>query len=149
MEKINRRHGFTLPEVLIVVVMLAVLAAAIVPQFVTSGDEAKVSSARFHLQTLRSQIQLYKSEHGKPPGDGLWELLLTTNAVGTTDSHDGPLVFGPYVQSIPVNPLTGSATVVEISNHPPTSADVTDGDGWLYNSAIGQIWLNHADHVSD
>ena len=144
-----RRLGFTLIEVLIVAVMLAVLAAVVVPQFLNSNEDAKVTSAKFSLQTLRSQIQLYKSEHGSWPGDDLQELLMTTSGDGTTDSSDGPLTSGPYLESIPVNPFTGSATVVEIENDPATAADITATDGWLYNKQVGQIWLNHADYISD
>ena len=145
-----RRHGFTLVEVLIVVVMLAVLAVAIVPEFLDSSQDAIVSSAKFNLQTLRSQIQRYKSEHGgKVPGDDLAELLLTTNAAGTIDSSDGPLVCGPYLESIPVNPFTGSATVAEITSNPAATTDVTTSDGWLYNPEAGQVWLNHIDYIAD
>ena len=60
----RRQRGFTLVEVLIVVVIMAVLAATIIPQFADSTKDAKVSTAKFNLHTLRSQIELYKSQHG-------------------------------------------------------------------------------------
>jgi len=146
----KRRSAFTLVEVLIVVVIMAVLAATIIPQFSDSSKDAKVSSVKFNLQTLRSQIEMYKAQHdGKTPGDDLAELLVTTNAAGTTDSSDGPLVYGPYIQKVPENPFTGSNTVVEITNDPATSGDVTSGDGWLYNKAEGKIWINHADYFEE
>lgn len=146
----KRRYGFTLAEVLIVVVMMVVLAATIVPQLVDSSEEARASSAKFELQTLRSHIQLYKSEHdGKVPGDDLAELLLTTNSAGTTDLDDGPLIYGPYIQSIPVNPFTGSDSVVEITKNPAASTDVTKSEGWLYRKTDGEIWLSHPDYFNE
>ena len=146
----KRLNGFTLVEVLIVVVIMAVLAATIIPQFSDSSKDAKVSSAKFNLHTLRSQIQLYKSQHdGKVPGDDLAELLVTTNTAGTTDSSDGPLVYGPYIQKIPANPFTASSSVAEITNDPAVSSDVTTTDGWLYNKTVGQVWINHADYLSE
>ena len=54
---------FTLVEVLIVVVIMAILAATIIPQFSDSTRDAKVSTTTFNLHTLRSQIELYKTQH--------------------------------------------------------------------------------------
>ena len=59
----NRRRGFTLIEVLIVVVIMAVLAATIIPQFSSSTRDAKDSALEFNTHTMRSQIELYKVHH--------------------------------------------------------------------------------------
>jgi len=145
----NRHYGFTLVEVFIVAVMLAVLAATILPHFLSSNAEVEVS-AKYSQETLRSKIQLYQAHHnGQAPGGDLTELLLTTYSAGTVDPSDGPLVHGPYIESIPVNPFTGSTTVVEIANNPAASSDVTESDGWLYNPVEGHIWLNHRDYVAE
>src|SRR5262245_49564755 len=115
----KRRTGFTLVEVLIVVVIMAVLAATIIPQFSDSSKDAKVSTVKFNLHTLRAQVEIYKSQHdGKMPGDDLAELIVKTNAKGTTAVGDGALVYGPYVQKIPMNPFTNSNTVKEIAATP-------------------------------
>ena len=79
----NRRNAFTLVEVLIVIVIMAVLAATIIPQFSDSTKDAKVSSVKFNLHTLRSQFQLYKSQHdGKVPGATLAEMTSQTDSDG-------------------------------------------------------------------
>ena len=49
--------------VLIVVIIMAVLAATIIPQFSSSTNDAKDSSLKFNLQTIRSQIEIYKVHH--------------------------------------------------------------------------------------
>ena len=56
----KRSSGFTLIEIMIVVVILAVLAATIIPQFSTSVNDSKVSAMQTNLQSLRTQIQLYR-----------------------------------------------------------------------------------------
>src|SRR5688500_1708203 len=57
------RSGFTLIEILIVVVIMAVLAAAIIPQFRASTEDAKGSTLKFNLHTMRNQVALYKVHH--------------------------------------------------------------------------------------
>lgn len=140
----QRRQGFTLVEVLLVVVILAILAATVIPQFTTSGEDARDSSIRHNLQTLRSQIELFKLEHkGLPPihaDDDIAGLYSKTNvdrAVGTGDGFD----FGPYlVNGIPNNPETGSNKVKKVTE---TESPAEDSDyGWLYNDTTGQIWAS-------
>ena len=57
------KRGFTLVEILIVVVILGILAAIVVPQFTQASTEAKMNSVCSNLQSLRSQIELYKVQH--------------------------------------------------------------------------------------
>src|SRR6476659_8440854 len=103
----SRRTAFTLVEILIVVVILAILAAAVIPQFTDSSNDAKISTAAFNLRTLRSQIAAYKAQHGGlfPPGADAAAVTLQltgkTNSDGTTA---GTPNLGPYLLNIPVNP---------------------------------------------
>src|SRR3954463_12066932 len=64
--------GFTLVEILIVVIILGILAAIVIPQFTNASEDARKSSLSSQLQTLRSQVELYKLQHrdSYPTTDG-------------------------------------------------------------------------------
>jgi len=57
------QKGFTLVELLIVVIILAILAAILVPQFASSTDDARASAADSTLANLRASIDLYYQQH--------------------------------------------------------------------------------------
>ncbi|MEM1211502.1 MAG: prepilin-type N-terminal cleavage/methylation domain-containing protein [Planctomycetota bacterium] len=115
----NRRSlakGFTLVEILIVVVILGILAAIVIPQFSNASESAKVSSLQSQLQTIRSQVELYKNQHNGdfPTADGLWngtwdwaKMTETTDVNGATTGND----YGPYLQSAPVNGVNNQSAV--------------------------------------
>jgi prepilin-type N-terminal cleavage/methylation domain-containing protein len=140
------RSAFTLVEVLIVVVILAVLAATIIPQFSDSTKDAKESTLLFNLHTLRSQIQMYRTQHdGELPDNALDKLITTTDKDGNIDSNGA---YGPYVTEIPENPFSKSKTIKVLTSAPPTATDVSATDGWLYYPATGEIWISHADYFT-
>lgn len=147
--KARRNTGFTLVEVLIVVVIMAVLAATIIPQFADSTTDAKVSTLKFNLHTLRSQIELYRTHHdGDLPTGTLVELTKATNVSGAQGT--GPnYPFGPYLRVLPDNPFTNSNTVTVITASPATAAQVTGTGGWLFNTTTGELWADHEDYVTE
>jgi type II secretion system protein G len=103
------QKGFTLVEILIVVVILGILAAIVIPQFTSASTEAKQSSLRSNLQTLRSQIELYKIKNNDtPPAD------LAT------------LVTDDYIHAVPVNPYNS------LNNEVITAGGADDLAGWSY-----------------
>jgi general secretion pathway protein G len=150
--KAKRSAGFTLIEILIVVVIMAVLAATIIPQFSSSTNDAKTSTLQFNLHTLRSQIELYKLDHsGAVPsltGGALPQLTSATDNSGTIGASGPNFPHGPYIQgAMPANPFDGKNTVTATAVFPPT-ATTSDG-GWLYFAATGQIASNTAGHLTD
>ena len=144
---IRDRHqrAFTLIEVLIVVVIMAVLAATIIPQFSSSTKDAKESSLNFNAHTMRSQIELYKMHHlGDYPtitGGDLPQLTSATNASGEIGAAGTGYPYGPYVDGdLPANPFNDLSTVVA-----GTGAAGDGSSGWQYNATTGGIWPNHSD----
>jgi type II secretion system protein G len=150
MKQYPRRSAFTLVEVLIVVVIMAILAATIIPQFTDSTNDAKISTSKFNLHTMRSQIELYKAHHnGELPSNTLVELTTSTNADGTQGTG-ASFPYGPYMREIPANPFTNSNAVKVITNDPAQVGDVTSGGGgWLFNATTGGLWIDHEDHFGE
>ncbi len=151
--KMRAQRGFTLVEILIVVVILGILAAIVIPQFTDASTEAKTSSLCSDLQTFRSQIELYKIQHTDAlphtSAVGL-ELAMTTqtDAVGAAyvqgTSLTGP--FGPYLQKIPKNAFNGS-TVIAQGVAAQADIPVSATNGWYYNTNTGAInACDSADH---
>ena len=143
MKTMQRRSAFTLIEVLIVVVIMAILAATIIPQFTDSTKDAKSSTVKFNLATLRAQIQLYRTQHtGLNPTATLVELTQLTDINGAAGTG-ATFVYGPYLRQIPVNPFTNLNTVTTTTSDPLTTAPAGTG-GWIYNPTTGNIWIDHA-----
>jgi type II secretion system protein G len=149
------RSGFTLIEVLIVVVIMAVLAATIIPQFSDSAKDAKESSVRFNLHTLRSQIELYRVQHSSvyPTGaNNLEQLTKRTDVTGAVMPSGGTAAnypYGPYVHgALPVNPFTnGNKVTLDTGTGAPTPSGDSDA-GYLYRAATGEIWLDDANYLT-
>lgn len=137
------KKGFTLVEILIVVIILGILAAIVIPQFTNASQDARKSSLVSQLQTLRSQIELYKLQHK----DKLPDLITGWTQMTNKTDDDGVAwvagagdAFGPYMQSVPTNPLNGFFAVVEATAGSGTTA--TDA-GFIYDYATegtGKIW---------
>src|SRR5258706_11820078 len=105
------RRGFTLVEILIVVVILGILAAIVIPKFTNASVEAKRSTLTSTLHSLRSQIELYMLQHGDAPP------ALTgadwTPLTGPTTFSGQPT--GPYIATPPTNPVNGHTDVLTVT----------------------------------
>ena len=129
------RQGFTLVEILIVVVILGILAAIVIPQFTSASEDARASSLVSQLQTIRSQLELYQIQHnGEYPADLAtdWDEMTIADAQGR----------GPYLQQTPRNPFgpdgDGSVTAVQSL----ADLDAHNATDWNYHPATGQIKAN-------
>jgi general secretion pathway protein G len=86
------RNGFTLIEIMVVVVILGILAALIVPKVISRPDEARITAARQDVATLAQALRLYK---------------LDNLAYPTTDQGLQALIVKPAAAPIPANWKTG------------------------------------------
>ena len=123
MRTIRRTKAFTLIEILIVVVILGILAAIVIPQFTRASQEAQTGNVATQLQTIRSQIELYRIRN-----NGNYPPSLDT---GTFDDFlTPPAGQEPYLRSAPRNPRNNSDL---ISAGIDTNA--TSTNGWYWDAA--------------
>jgi general secretion pathway protein G len=139
------KSGFTLVEILIVVVILGILAAIVIPQFTDASTQAKNNSLKADLQTLRSQIELYKIQHGDDyPVDtnSPTDTDFVTNM--TTKQTYQNVEYGPYMQSVPKNCFTNRSTVIFGSGR-----QHSEDAGWTLDTDTGQIHPTDEAHYAD
>ena len=139
----RRRDAFTLIELLIVVVILAILAATIIPQFTDAIADTKRSTGLMNLRTLRAQIEMYKAQHNGVPPSTLTLLTQKTDVAGAAGTD-----FGPYLQFIPANPFSNKNTVTAASANPPTAVTSGSDRGWQYHAASGNVWLDETGYLT-
>ena len=124
--------GFTLIELVIIIVVLGILAAAAIPKYQDITSEAKEASCRAALGSLRSGITIFYANAAVTTGTATWPTLAQLEAPDTV-----------MMQSIPRNPYQSD------SNAPDSVVTgVTKGTivgvrgGWAYRASTGEIWPN-------
>lgn len=74
-EQRRRQGGFTLVEIMVVVVILGLLATMVVQNVVGYSDEARVEKAKHDVQAIAEGMKLYVVKNGSLPADGLEALV--------------------------------------------------------------------------
>lgn len=142
----NAKPRMTWVEVAIVGVVLAVLAALVVPQFSEAGMDPQTKELRAAAQVVRGQIEMYRLQHDNQYPtlkQFVEQMTLATNSRGQTageaskQAATGDAVgFGPYLRCIPANPYSGTNSV---------SAEQGGTSAWFYNEKTGEFRPNHLD----
>jgi len=129
--------GFTLIEILVVVVILGVLAAIVIPQFTSAANESRDSSIKMSVNRINQQIEIYQQQHdGNRPTLANFEAQLTqaSNASGQTAAvGTSGYALGPYIRELPINPKTGTSTV---------SDGAYGSSAWYYDETTGEFRAN-------
>lgn len=163
-----RSQGFTLVELLIVVIILAILAAVVFPQFSASTNDARAAALQSNLTNIRSAIEFYYQEHGDYPGRNiatgatcgtgappaagaansqdafLAQLSIYTDANGLAcTGKDVTRIFGPYIKGgFPDNPEGTNNTITVLSAGVLGIASGALG-GWRYDTVTGEFIGDH------
>lgn len=127
-----RRTGFTLVELVIVVLVLGIITAVAAPKMFDTANDARDSATRQSLVVLRDSIELHRAQNGAYP---------TAAAILTA--------LQPFLQgSFPAPQVGGNqnATVAASTENPIVTV-VAGTDGWAYNQTTGEIRVNDAAYI--
>jgi len=166
---IKNQSGFTLIEMLIVIIILGILAMVIIPQISVSTGDAKVNTLRTNLSTVRNAIELYYHQHDQTyPGAVLVtgagpallaldaqaalvaQLTTYTELSGKAEGDSADLtapIYGPYLKTValPENPFNNSKVAtcdITVTNVTTRTAVPVDGTGWRYYVKTGVFIAN-------
>jgi general secretion pathway protein G len=100
MKRYRRSRGFTLIELMVVLVIIGVLAALIVPNMLDRADDARVTAARTDVNNLMQALKLYKLDNLRyPSGEQGLQALVAKPTVGVI-----PPNWRPYLDKLPSDP---------------------------------------------
>ena len=97
----NRSRGFTLIEIMVVVVILAVLGALVVPRVLENVDKARVTRAQSDIRAIETALDLYRLDNYKYPttDQGLEALVKKPPDPSLTNYREGG-----YLKAVPKDP---------------------------------------------
>jgi prepilin-type N-terminal cleavage/methylation domain-containing protein len=131
-------RGFTLVELLAVVVVLAILSGIAVPRYFDYSAHMREDSCRASLEAMRTAIAHFHAmseAEGKPR----WPTLVEIRTVGVVFPEKPPV--NPYLSSANNNSLIIAGTW-PLTGAPPVESTPTGG--WCYDVNSGRIWANSA-----
>ena len=161
----RNQDGFTLVELLIVVIILAILAAIIVPQFSAATDDANQAAYDTNIANIRASIDLYRQQHNAYPGAAaatgaacvngvpvaaavgepafIAQLRNYTNSSGDacTGTDPNQYKYGPYLKDdLPNNPLGDPANnTVTVVTTGVLGLATGGSEGWRFDSVTGEF----------
>jgi prepilin-type N-terminal cleavage/methylation domain-containing protein len=128
----TRRNGFTLVELVVVILILGILAGVAAPKMLNTSSKATDNGLKQTLAIVRDAIELHMAQLGTLPP--------CTSPTGV----DFKLAVQKYIRGpFPKSPLAAAAVADQVK--PITGATTPDaGTGWMYNTGTGEFILNNS-----
>ncbi|MCR9191856.1 MAG: type II secretion system major pseudopilin GspG [Gammaproteobacteria bacterium] len=123
--KHNAQRGFSLIEIMVVVVILGILAALVVPKIVNRPDEARIVKARQDVLAVQNALELYKLDNGFYPStdQGLKAL------VEKPSSSPIPQDWKAYLKKVPKDPWGSDYIYLNPGQHGDIDIYTNGADG--------------------
>jgi prepilin-type N-terminal cleavage/methylation domain-containing protein len=129
----TRRPGFTLIELVVVIMILGILAGVAAPKFFNTSATAKDNSLRQTLSVVRDAIELYYAQKGALPGC-------------TSGGADFKILMAPYLRTaipaVAVGPTTIQNSDIAVGTGATTTPDGSPTMGYKYNTDNGTFIIN-------
>ncbi len=126
----KNQQGFTLIELVIIIVALGILASVAIPKYRSIVSEAREASCKGALGGIRSGISIYYANAAVTTGTATWPAIDSLRTIGVVMEQALPK--NPYQTNAPDSIVTGvtKGTIVGTSG------------GWAYLASTGEIWPN-------
>ncbi len=131
--KNRARKGFSLVELVVVVLILGIIAAVAAPKMFNTASDARTNSTKQSLVVVRNAIELYKAQNSTYP------------TAGNIATDLKPFLKGPF-PSVQMG-ANQNATVVASTQNPITAPEAGTA-GWVYNQTTGDLSVNDATYIS-
>lgn len=131
---IRRNNGFTLIEVLVVVVILGILAAVVVPRVMDQPDKAKVTKARADINSLVTALNIYRLDNNQYPSTNQGLQALVSRPTGQPEAANWKQ--GGYIDRLPLDPWGGEYQYLNPGVHGEIDVYSLGSDGSLSGEGI-------------
>lgn len=122
------RRGFTLVELIVIIVVLAILSGVAIPRYIDYTARARESAVRATLGGVRTAIANFYANSALT-GTAAWPTLVQMQTTGTV-----------MQEAIQANPYNNSATIAAATWN--ATPPVSGANGWNYDAASGRFWAN-------
>jgi general secretion pathway protein G len=135
-----RQQGFTLIEVMVVVVILGVLAALVVPKIMSRPDEARVAKVRQDIRAIEAALNLYKLDNYIYPNTDQGLEALVTKPQGSPEAPNWKQ--GGYLDRLPKDPWGFTYNYLSPGLHGELDIWSYGADGQPEGDGVNQDWGN-------
>jgi prepilin-type N-terminal cleavage/methylation domain-containing protein len=155
--RLRSRRGFTLVEIIVMLVILAGLWSLMGPRLSRASSETREASLHNVLQYLRTEIEVYRGQHdGMSPGVAsddptgsadasrfVSQMTAFTDVHGNVSPVRTPVFrFGPYLPEMPGNPFSYRNGILIVSGSAFPAPDSSKPYGWMYSPSSRQLIAN-------